>query len=322
MAVEIEIIDGESFNKIEGGDGKDTLNGTAGNDAIYGEAGNDNLNGKAGNDVLYGGDGSDVLNGQEGDDRLYGEAGNDTLHGQEGADILDGGEGDDRLTGHEGDDTLTGGAGADSFHYSFEVVESEAVSERFTDWLIANGMGGYVGEDGQLLDGTGQGTFSSQYTAWLEYLVGKYDLVGGQEYTIALNHTTSGVPSVWVDGVDVMAGLLGEGEDFTFTSGGKPPQTHTRYYSDLFTFGSKPVASSTDGHDIVTDFVKGTDILDFSGLSATQFDALFTISQLDADNDGASDDTVLSITGDDSWSLTLIGVTDFSSNDIQFAQPV
>lgn len=310
----------DNSETLEGTDGKDVLNGGAGDDSLYGEGGNDNLNGQEGDDTLHGGDGGDVLNGQQGDDSLYGEAGNDTLHGQEGDDSLDGGDGDDRLTGHEGDDTLTGGTGADSFHYSFEVVEGEAASERFTDWLTANGMGAYVGEDGQLLDGTGQGTFSSQYTAWLEYLVGKYDLAGGQAYSIELNQTTSGVPSIWVDGVDVLAGQLSEGEDFTFTTG---RTLQTRYYSDLFSFGSGLTASSTDGHDTITDFVRGEDILDFSGLTAAQFDELFGIAQTDADDDGAIDDTVLTITGDDSWSLTLVGVTGFNpDSDIQFATPV
>ncbi|TBW10945.1 calcium-binding protein [Azotobacter chroococcum subsp. isscasi] len=132
----------DNDDTLEGTEDKDTLNGKEGDDTLSGLAGNDNLNGQEGDDTLYGGDDGDVLNGQQGDDSLYGEAGNDTLHGQEGDDSLDGGDGDDRLTGHEGDDTLTGGAGADSFHYSFEVVEDEAVSERFTDWLTANGMGG------------------------------------------------------------------------------------------------------------------------------------------------------------------------------------
>lgn len=310
----------DNSETLEGTDSKDTLNGGAGDDTLYGEGGNDNLNGQAGDDTLYGGDGNDVLNGQQGDDSLYGDAGDDILHGQEGDDSLAGGDGDDRLTGHEGDDTLTGGAGADGFHYSFEVVEDEAVSERFTDWLIANGMGDYVGEDGQLLDGTGQGDFAKNYNQWLDYLVTKYDLAGGQDYTIELNQTTSGVPSVWVDGVDVLAGQLSEGEDFTFTTG---RTLQTRYYSDLFSFGSGLTATSTDGHDTITDFVQGEDILDFSGLTAAQFDELFGIAQTDADDDGASDDTVLTITGDDSWSLTLVGVTGFNpDSDIQFATPV
>lgn len=283
----------DNSETLEGTDSKDTLNGGAGDDTLYGEGGNDNLNGQAGDDTLYGGDGNDMLNGQQGDDSLYGDA---------------------------GDDTLTGGAGADGFHYSFEVVEDEAVSERFTDWLIANGMGDYVGEDGQLLDGTGQGDFAKNYNQWLDYLVTKYDLAGGQDYTIALNQTTSGEPSVWVDGVDVLAGQLSEGEDFTFTTG---RTLQTRYYSDLFSFGSGLTATSTDGHDTITDFVQGEDILDFSGLTAAQFDELFGIAQTDADDDGAIDDTVLTITGDDSWSLTLVGVTGFNpDSDIQFATPV
>ncbi|MFC0668668.1 hypothetical protein ACFSKY_14745 [Azotobacter chroococcum] len=53
-------------------------------------------------------------------------------------------------------------------------------------------------------------------------------------------------------------------------------------------------------------------------LPAAQFDELFGIAQTDA-----IDDTVLTIAGDDSWSLTLVGVTGFNpDSDIQFATPV
>jgi len=234
--------------------------------------------------------------------------------------------GNDTLYGEAGDDTLEGGDGNDIFHYDFEVTEGTGGSERFTDWLEANGMGAYVGADGQLLDGTGQGTFSSQYTAWLEHLVETYDLAGGQAYDIELNQNTTGVASVLVDGVDVMAGLLSEGEDFTFTAG-KSGITQTRYYSDLFSFGSELSVTSDDGHDTIADFEQGEDKLDFSDLTFEQFESLFSITPSDADGDGVTD-TVLTITGDDSWSLTLLGVTGLAAStssaesDILFADTV
>lgn len=311
---------GELDDTLEGTAGKDTLNGFAGDDTLSGEAGDDNLNGQTGDDTLYGGDGGDMLNGQQGDDTLYGEAGEDTLHGQEGDDTLDGGDGDDRLTGHEGDDTLTGGDGADSFHYSFAVSEGTSVSERFTDWLSSQGLAAKVDANGQLIDGTGQGEFNQLYGGWLGYLIDKYELnPDGKEIAFNLDFTdATGAPEAWIDGVDVLAGLMGEREDFTYLTGGIRNQvTHTRYYSDQFSFGSALSASSSDGHDTITDFEQGTDTLDFSGITEEQFSQLFNIAQTDVDGSGPLD-TVLTLNGDPSWSLTLLGIADFATSDIQF----
>jgi Ca2+-binding RTX toxin-like protein len=310
----------ELDDSLAGSDGKDTLNGFAGDDTLSGAGGNDNLNGQSGDDTLYGGTGDDMLNGQQGADELYGEAGEDTLHGQTGDDTLDGGADDDRLTGHEGDDTLTGGDGADSFHYSFNVSEGTSVSERFTDWLITQGLAEQVDADGQLVDGTKQGDFNQLYGGWVEYLIDKYELnPDGKDVSLNLDfNDANGAPEAWIDGVNVLAGLMGEREDSTWTSGGsRNTVSHTNYYSDLFSFGNGLSASSDDGHDTITDFEQGVDRLDFSGLSEAQFTQLFDITQTDIGGDGIQD-TVLSIAGDDSWSLTLIGVSDFTTSDIQF----
>ncbi len=295
---------------LEGSEGADTINAHGGDDTVYGFAGNDTINGHGGNDTLYGGEGDDTLKGMNGNDTLYGEAGNDSL---------DGGNDDDRLTGGEGDDTLTGGNGRDSFHYSFAV--SEGGGENFSTWLCNQGHGAAIGSDGELLDGTGQGFFSSQYSTWLLHLVDQYGLnPDGLEVDIHLDQNDpDGAPQAWIDGVNVLAGMFGERADFSYTSGGgKGAVTHTRYYSDEFTFGGGLSASSRDGHDTITDFKRGEDILDFSGLTQEHFAQLFSVTQMDVNADGKAD-TVLTLDSDPGWSLTLLGVSDFSTDDILFS---
>jgi hypothetical protein len=65
------VIDGgESFDRIEGGDGYDVLLGGV-------DGGFDHLDGHAGNDVFLGGPGGDFLTGGSGNDRVFGESGGD-----------------------------------------------------------------------------------------------------------------------------------------------------------------------------------------------------------------------------------------------------
>jgi hypothetical protein len=94
------VIDGgESFDRLQGGDGYDVLiggpddgfdhlDGHAGNDVLLGGPGGDHLDGHAGNDVLLGGPGGDFLTGGSGSDRVFGESGGSG----NGKDLEDNGE--------------------------------------------------------------------------------------------------------------------------------------------------------------------------------------------------------------------------------------
>jgi Ca2+-binding RTX toxin-like protein len=76
---------------------------------LTGTTGNDTLEGSILGDRLTGGDGADILAGNGGDDYLDG--GGETPF--DGADSLDGGAGNDVLLGDAGDDELYGGTGND-----------------------------------------------------------------------------------------------------------------------------------------------------------------------------------------------------------------
>lgn len=280
------------------------INLTDGNDSYPGTASDDVVNGKKGNDTLHGGDGNDTLNGGQDDDSLYGEDGNDSLNGQEGSDWLAGGV---------GDDTLNGGSAADTFSYGFSVSTSTAVS--FSGWLADNGWDPLVDAT------TTQNYFATKYTAWLEWLVETYELGedldgGGIEVGLHQN-SEDGAPFIEGMTAEELEALFGDRQAIDLVTG---RTTHERWYSDSFGSGSTQV-SSTDGNDVIEDFSRSQgDKLDFSGLTSAQFVAFFEWNVVDADSDGAADDTVITLSTDTSWSLTLIGVTNFDhSLDVVFS---
>lgn len=137
------------YNKLVGGNNRDTLNGSNQNDNLIGGAGNDILYGNAGNDTLDGGVGSDLMIGGKGNDTYIIDNLNDIIieHANEGTDtikvgfsytlgenlenlaltgtaningdgnsysnILEGNSGNNILHGYNGNDILFGGAGND-----------------------------------------------------------------------------------------------------------------------------------------------------------------------------------------------------------------
>lgn len=119
----------DTFNGIEGIEGRDvfrgmggpdTLKGHGGSDTLYGGAGGDTLEGGSGSDLLIGGNGSDLIRGDYmhhvffegedyGNDTIKAGAGADTLYGRDGSDVLIGGGGpNDIYAGNDNDvDTIT-----------------------------------------------------------------------------------------------------------------------------------------------------------------------------------------------------------------------
>jgi Ca2+-binding RTX toxin-like protein len=100
---------------IRGGGGVDTLRGSTGDDDLDGGAGSDFLDGGIGQDVLYGGTG-------DARDILAGHGGNDRMDGGGGADTLDGGGGVDRMTGGAGADVFYYSAISDSTSGARDVI--------------------------------------------------------------------------------------------------------------------------------------------------------------------------------------------------------
>ena len=323
---------GAGNDTVYGGEGQDTVDGQQGNDVLYGEAGNDTLNGGTDNDTLSGGDGNDRLEGAVGDDSLDGGAGDDVLQGAEGNDTLSGGAGDDVLEGASGADTFNGGAGddtlsgagqSDTFQYAFQVSEGEGAQESFTSWLQGHGFHLAVDGSGEIADRSlTQDQFSTQYTAWLQHLVDSYDLGadldGDGAVGVGLNQN-SAVGTPLIEGVSAadLEALFSDRDNFLARTG---RTTQERWYSDDFTLPSRTEVTSTDGADVIQDFQRAQgDKLQFSGITAAQFAEFFQVAATDTNADGVSDATVITLATDASWSLTLVGVTNFDAGqDVVF----
>ena len=175
----------------------------------------------------------------------------------------------------------------------------------FADWLAGNG-----------LDITGtltQSQFAVNYTAWLNYLVNDFlkdlfDLDGGEDgiIEVGLNQNDpNGTPQIEGISQEDLNEIFGATTVKNLVTG---KTTQDRYFSDLnddFDWGGgDPTVTSNDGHDTITGFAFGQDVLDFSGLSgftAAQFDEFFAVT-----DDGSN--TEITIDGDTTWSVTIVGV--------------
>jgi hypothetical protein len=118
-----------------------------------------------------------------------------------------------------------------------------------------------------------------------------------------------------VEGPD---GTFGERESFTWTSGSaKKLVIHERWYSDTWSSGDgQDAVTSNDGFDTIAGFKWGEDQLEFNGLAGLgrdQFARLFDVTQTDVDGDGFND-TVLAL-ADDTWGVTLLGVSGYTVDD-------
>lgn len=299
---------------IYGFEGNDRLSGSSQDDDIYGGLGNDTLNGENGSDALYGEEGDDVLNGGTGNDFLYGGTGNDVLNGNGGTDLLDGGAGNDSMVGEgaedsllagAGNDTMTGGGGVDTFSFAFDVTAG--AGSTFSGWLAGQGLS---------LAGATQSFFSTNYTAWLNWLVAEYDLGADADLDgsveVGLNQNAeTGTP--WIEGMsgDDLAALFGGRTDLQVITG---KTMQTRYYSD--SFGSAtPVVTSGDGLDVIADFRAtgaGADMLVLNGIAdAAEFAEYFTVNASASSLGTAANDTVITLASDPTWSLTLVDFTGF-----------
>lgn len=110
---------------------------------------------------------------------------------------------------------------------------------------------------------------------------------------------------------DDLAALFGGGTDLQVTTG---KTMQTRYYSD--SFGSAtPVVTSGDGMDVITDFQAtgaGAGMLVFNGIAdAAEFAQYFTVNASGSSLGTSANDTVITLTSDPSWSLTLVDFTGF-----------
>ena len=197
----------------------------------------------AGNEsaTLEGGSGNDILNGLHGDDTLIGFAGDDELNGGNANDHLEGGSGNDTLIGSHGNDTIFGDEGDDLLDggNNNDTLNGGAGD----DILIGfNGVDVLIGGDGHdILDGGNDNDIleGGDGHDQLDGFNGRDILDGGAGNDILVGYNDA----------DILTG--GTGHDIL--TGG--------YGADQFIF------SEGDGHDIITDFERFGDNIDFTSFN-------------------------------------------------------
>lgn len=262
------LLGNDAANVLLGRDGDDTLVGRAGADTLNGGAGFDTasyvdagagvavnlrtntgsagdaagdrlisieaLVGSAFNDTLIGSHGDDAsIDGFAGDDLINGGNGKDTLLGGDGNDTLIGGNANDNLDGGAGDDSLDGGNGN-------EILAGGAGNDTLRGGNGHDDLDG--GDDDDLVDG-GNGNDTMLAGAGDDTMIGANghdDLYGG-------------------DGDDRMIG--GNGNDLFNGGAGNDTMTGGNG-NDWFLF------TDLGGTDMITDFRRGRDKVDLSGLDA------------------------------------------------------
>ena len=244
-----------SIENIIGSSFADTITGDSLNNTFTGGAGNDTLDGGAGVDTAsYSssyqgvkvnlttgsatGHGTDTLLNIE---NVIGSSYADTLTGNSGANSLLGGAGNDILTGGAGNDILNGGAGADWAYYN-TAVSAVSVSLATTAIQITGGAGSDTLIDIENLLG-------SQYN----------DTLTGSTFANILNGGA---------GNDILNG--GAGNDTLIGGAGKDALTGGTG-ADLFSFTATTDSATGVNHDVIADFVRGTDKIDLSLIDANVF---------------------------------------------------
>lgn len=231
-----------------------------------------------------GGSADDRIGGNLADNGLTGGAGNDRLMGRQGHDTLTGDSGDDTLIGGSGNDTLRGGTGSDQLH-------GQAGSDRLHGHAGSDVLFGDRGED-RMLGGSGS------------------DIIWGGDHDDRLIGQ-GGDDALFGDaGDDVLIGGSGS-DNLTGGSG-----------ADIFQFRAITDSALTNS-DQITDFSSGTDLIDLSALSPTQFTFAIggafpaTGPHVSVRSDGGNLQVLADVDGDGTADLriTLTGITTIEETD-------
>lgn len=263
--------------------GNDTINGSTGNDKLYGWAGADTIRGNAGNDTLDGGEGKDSLQGGLGNDVYVltsgdiiveaSNGGTDTVQtsssytlganlesltlsgskhingaGNDLANTIVGNSGNNVLNGGAGNDSLRGGKGNDTY----VVTSGDAVAE-------AAGSG----------TDTVKASFSYTLGANLENLtlLGSAAIKGtGNSLANVITGNSGNNTLNGLAGADNLRG--GTGND-TLIGGSGKDTLQGGSGSDIFDFNNTAESGpSSTTRDVISDFVRGLDKIDLSGIDA------------------------------------------------------
>ena len=236
-----------------------------------------------------------------------GLGGADSLNGRAGSDTLNGGNGDDTLNGGGDGDSLDGGAGTDTGDYS----------------------GSGNGVNVNLTTGTGAGGQAQGDTLTsIENLIGSShgDTLRGGDGANELSGLGGADQLSGRNGNDLLNGgngadrlIGGDGRDTVIGGGG----------ADNFVFNALSESAVGSLRDQIGDFVKGTDLIDVSGIDAEMstggnqafhfISGAFTGAEgeLRAVNSGANSIVSADVDGDKhaDFSILVVGVNDLSGGD-------
>lgn len=257
-----DYVDGQAGDDtLNGGGGNDTLLGGAGKDTIEGGIGDDEIRGGSDYDTIQAGDGDDTVWGDDGRDTIYLGAGNDVFHDNDqdnthGHDYVDGQDGDDTLNGGGGNDTLFGGSGNDIVEGG--IGNDEIRGGSHADTIRAgNGNDTVWGDDGRdtIYLGSGEDIFHDNG----QNNGNGRDYVEGQAGNDTLNGGGGDDTLLGGYGKDVVKGGIGD----DILDGGRHNDTLSGGAgNDIFVFNT----GSPLGNDVITDFVRGEDLLQMSGV--------------------------------------------------------
>ncbi|MEG4993174.1 CARDB domain-containing protein [Microcoleus sp. B4-D1] len=240
-------------NIINGNSG--ILIGTPRNDGYFGNSPNI-FNAKAGNDNLIGGNSPDIFNGNEGNDFINGNRGNDILLGGKGNDIIIGGEDEDLIFGDKGNDSINGKEGNDFIYGNAGVnfIDGGKGNDILIGGKDSDAIVGSQGSDsifGQFGDDTLCGDAGNDLLCGNE----NNDLIDGGAGNDTIYGGENSDTLLGCTGSDLLFGDLG---DDSLIGG---------LGNDTFAIGNNL------GIDIISDFVKGEDVLGLSrGLSFNQLE--------------------------------------------------
>jgi Ca2+-binding RTX toxin-like protein len=215
------------------------------------------------------------VTGDNGNNNIFGNDGNNVLSGGAGKDVIVGDAGNDRIAGGQGNDKLFGGAGDDS-------LTGDAGND-----LLDGGDG-----SDKLMGGAGKDTLMGG--AGNDVLDGGADndrLLGGEGDDLLKG--MAGDDKLFGDaGNDKLMG--GTGKDSLVGGGGADTLTGGAG-KDIFVME----AQAKELVDVITDFVKGQDVIDVSGTGTKSFSEL----KLETTEGGtlvtAKDGTVFKLAGYD-----------------------
>lgn len=256
-----------SIRAVHGGSGNDRLFGALTGKPMYGFDGNDTIVGGAGNDTIYGGAGFDRMTGGGGSDVFVfsalshmarpGDVRFDVITDfQQGSDLID-------LSGVDSRLSIPGNQA-----FTFVGTENHGAGGGTLRYQHGNGSTFIYGD----IDGDGSGDFSIRLDGLInltaaDFVAGSISAVRGSSGSDLLIGATNGSRITGWEGNDTIIGgagndtiIGGAGYDLLTGGGG----------ADVFVFNAvqhlgKP---GVPGHDIITDFQQGIDIIDLSGIDA------------------------------------------------------